>query len=149
MNKVVSVILGLLILIGSGALLFNMAKGLAFNDPRGILLYFGMIAATGLSYTVIHQERYPVKVVSIVYISTILLLIMFGRDSSGTIIANSILLLSVPSLLFILLGSRLGKAITFILSPIQKYCQKIGLKLSTHVIAGIIGFTIACAWLSV
>ena len=139
MNRIASIILGLLILVGSVILYITILKKLEYDDNGlFILLSFSLIASIGWAYAVIHQEMYPKKAVSIIFIGEILLLIIFGFDLGVEVFATSIIILAIPSLFSILLGPRFGKAITFILSPIQKYLQSIGLRVSIHVIAGII-----------
>lgn len=147
MNRLFSYVLGLAILFSSGAVFYILGKNLKFGDPMLFPLSFGLIAAMGLAYTVMHQEKYPTKVVSIVYVCEILLFIIYGRDGADVVLVNTLVWLIILGVIFTLLGPRLGKAITFILSPIQKYFHSIGLKLSIHVIAGIIGFVITCIFL--
>lgn len=145
MDKIVSIVSGLLILAGSGALFVFAGEDVGANDPESILLCWSLILGMGLAYTVIHQEKYPTKVVSIVIISQMVLSIIFGgADSWGIVMADLIGSLIILGVIFTLLGPRLGKAITFVLSPIQKYLQSIGVKVSIHVTAGVIGFILAC-----
>ena len=148
MNKIVSIVLGLSILVGSGALFLSAGKDIGASDPKGILLCLGLVTGMGLAYTVMHQEKYPVKVVSIVFISQLIISRMFGGDSWVGVLADSVGLLIIPGVIFTLLGPRLGRAITFVLSPIQKYLRSIGVKVSIHIIAGVIGFLLACILLS-
>lgn len=144
MNKLVSYILGLLILVGSGVLFAIIAKELKLGDAMELPLYFSLIAAMGWAYAVMHQQKYPIKVISIVYIAEILLLIIFRGDLGGLVLTNSMSTLIILGVVFILSGPRLGQAIAISLFPIQKYLQSIGLRLSIHVIVGIVGFLFAC-----
>ena len=144
MNKLVSSILGWLILVGSGVLFVIIAKELKLGDAMELPLYFSLIAAMGGAYAVMHQQNYPIKVVSIVYIAEILLLIIFRGDLGGLVLTESMSVLIILGVVFVLSGPRLGQAIALSLSPIQKYLQDIGLKLSIHTIVGVIGFVFAC-----
>ena len=136
--------LGWPILIGSGVLFAMLAKGLKVGDAMELPVYFSLIAAIGWAYTVMHQQKYPIKVILIVYISEILLLIMFRGDLGGLVLTESMSVLIILGVIFVLSGPRLGQAIAISLLPIQKYLQSIGLRLSIHVIVGIIGFLFAC-----
>lgn len=112
MNKIVSIVLGLLILVGSLVLLYEYSGTIAADDPKSILVFVGMVAAMGWSYQVIHQVKYPTKVVSIVLISELVLLIVFGEDSLGRIVDISTVSLLIPGIVFTLGGPRLVKAAT-------------------------------------
>lgn len=144
MNKLVSSILGWLILIASGVLFAIIADKLKVDEPMVLPLCFSLIAAMGWAYAVMHQQNYPSKVVSIVYIAEILLLIIFRDDLGGLVLTQTMSALIILGLVFMLSGPRLGQAIALSLSPIQKYLQSIGLRLSIHVIVGIVGFILAC-----
>ena len=136
--------LGWLILVGSGVLFAILGKQTKLGDAIELPLYFSLIAAMGLAYTVMHQQKYPIKVISIVYISEILLLIMFRDDLGGLVLTESMSALIILGVIFVLSGPRFGQAIAISLSPLQKYLQSIGLRLSIHVIVGILGFLFAC-----
>ena len=148
MSKLVSLILGLLILIVSGVLFVILGKNIMVGDPLALPFYFGLIAALGWSYSVTHQQKYPIEAVSIVYIVETFLLIIFKDDLGSRFIAQSMTPLMILGVIFIFSGPKLAKAITVSIAPLQKYFQNTGLNLSVPVIVGIAGFMLTCFALS-
>ena len=144
MSRLVSLILGWLILIISGVLFMTLNNNMIVGDPLGLFVDFSLIAVMGWSYSVMYQQKYPIEAVSTVYIVETFLLIIFKDDLGEGFLIESMTLFIVLGVIFIVLGPKLAKAITISVAPLQKYFQDIGLNLSVPVIVGIIGFAITC-----
>ena len=144
MNKLASLILGWLILIVSGVVFATIGKNITVGDSSVLPFYFGLIATLGWSYSVMHQQKYPLEVVSIVYIIETFILIIFKDDLGSQFIVESMTPLIILGVIFIVSGPKLAKGITISVAPLQKYFQDIGLNLSVPVIVGIIGFAFTC-----
>lgn len=139
MNKV----LGILILFGSLSLSIVLGKRADTSSSEALIIYAGFIMAMGLAYTIIHREKYPLKVVLVVLVVEFILLKIFEDDARLWEVRVELIRYStIAAMVFTLIGPTIGKAFTFILSPLQRYLQSIGLKFDIPVIAGIIGFII-------
>lgn len=143
MNKTVSRKLGVILLFSIYAVLLYLLSTsvIAVNV---FVFYSILITSLGLTYSLIHLEKYPVQPVLVVLtVQFILYLIYKETTNIGNI---NELMLSIDMIfggIFVIVGSKIGKAFTSILLPVQKYFHSIGLKFSIPVIAGIIGFLIS------
>lgn len=145
MSKIVSIILGILILSGSWIVFRIYGDKVYYNSTELLLLYAGFIFSVGIAYTVIHQEKYPLSTVLTLLIVQFALLKLFEDSApSGNIRGQLIMNTIIPAMMFALIGPKLGKAFAFILSPVQKYFSKIGLRFNIPIVTGIIGFVVGC-----
>lgn len=142
MNKTVSKLLGLL-------LLFCMCAGFViisippYIDISMYVLFSILIIGFGFVYSLLHQEQYPIQLVLMVLAVDFILYKMFSSSIDRLNTLGFLLSVNVIfGLVFSIIGSRISKAFSFVLAPIQSYLSSIGIKFSIPVISGILGLII-------
>ena len=143
MNRAASIIVGLLILIGIWAGLFVLASS-NIDETTQIIFIYSIVLLQGLAYSLLHQKDYPIQVVLVVLVVEYILKRLEGQGVSRVLF--DVLVFEVNLILgtiFAIFGPLVAKAFTFTLSPLQRFFNSIGLRMSIPVIAGILAFIIS------
>lgn len=150
MNKIVSIILGILTLISVWYFFFVVSADVPANNEIEILISLCLVTlGMGLAYSFLHRKDYPVQVILVVLVVEFILYQIFGQGTQQiTFRANILVINLLLGTVLVIFGSIIGKAVTFILSPVQKIFQSIGLNFSIPVTAGILSFIISFVLLS-
>lgn len=146
MNKIVSIILGILTLISVWYFFIIVSADSEIES----LIFLGLLTlGMGLAYSFLHQKDYPVQVILVVLVVEFILYQIFGQGTRRIIFGANIILINLYSgTVLVIFGSIFSKAVTLILSPVQKFFQSIGLNFSIPVTAGILSFIISFVLLS-
>lgn len=150
MSKIVSITSGILTLIGVWYFPFVVSADVPANNEIEILISLCLVTlGMGLAYSFLYQKNYPVQVILVILVVEFILYQIFGqRTQQIAFVARIYLINLLLGTVLVIFGSIIGKAVTFILSPVQKIFQSIGLNFSIPVTAGILSFIISFVLLS-
>lgn len=140
MDKTVERIVGLSILIGFWFSFMTIPFSDKISDE---VFYLGTLLGLGLIYSLLHQKKYPVQVILVVIAVEFILKQLEGQGVSRVLFNFLVINVNLYlGTLFAVFGPHIAKVFTSVLSPLQRYFNSIGLKMSIPVIAGILAFII-------
>lgn len=139
MNKIVSRIVGLLILIGVWVLFLTPRADTSNDQTDSYIFTYGIVLLWGLVYSLFYQKNYPVQVVLVVFAVELILVRLEGQGVERILFGVFILQINLfLGQIIAICGPLVDKGFTFALSPLQEFLNSIGLRMSIPVIAGIV-----------
>lgn len=100
----------------------------------GIVAFISIPTALGLSYSLVQQKDFPVRLIVTALIAEYIILYFIN----SSLVYDAIEIFSLTIGTFLIITGKYGvEAFSFILSPVKKFLKSIGLNIPLPIIAGI------------